>query len=396
MEIPEYLAGRNFRILHIHSENDIEYINESNIEIKDGYVYAKVNRLSEFAFVHLKDNEEINHKGFCLGWLVVIFAVLFEAFFAVYTLLKRKKLLRIIGLGVSGAVFVFALIVLILHICYVSIVGFVLAVLLFAASLVIFFMDKVKCLINKVLVRLGIKEEAPVEEQEKMSDFIAAGESANVGFYRITKDDEGKCTFTLYYEEGDKLSKEMGVFESENAAHLAIKQLRKMAVGAKAENRVKGAESIPAPKFVLDVDAKGVYRYSFIDEEGTVLLQSVSYLNEKRCLEDLKKTLIAVATEEVFLENGELKEDVIEAVEDAPVEVVAEEVAATEIAEEAVEEAKEEVPAEEGVSLKENIAVARATTSHSAVNKQYVVLLFLSFMVLFTHMFGKKPPAPVV
>ena len=142
MEIPEHLTGRSFRILHIHSANDIEYVDKSQIEIKDGYVYAKVNRLSEFAFVNLKDAEEMDHHGFCLGWLVVIFDILVAVYFAVYMLLKRKKLLNIIGLGVSGAVLVFALIVLILHICIVSIIGFVLAVLLFAAFLTFFFIDK--------------------------------------------------------------------------------------------------------------------------------------------------------------------------------------------------------------------------------------------------------------
>ena len=51
----------------------------------------------------------------------------------------------------------------------------------------------------------------------------------------------------------------------------------------------------------------------------------MQYLNEKRCLEDLKKTLNAVFTEEIVVQNGELKEDVIEEVEETPVEEVVEE-----------------------------------------------------------------------
>ena len=51
----------------------------------------------------------------------------------------------------------------------------------------------------------------------------------------------------------------------------------------------------------------------------------MQYLNEKRCLEDLKKTLNAVFTEEIVVQNGELKEDVIEEVEETPVEEVVDE-----------------------------------------------------------------------
>ena len=142
IEIPEYLVGRNFRILHIHSQSDIEYVDASNLQIKDGYVYVKINRLSDFAFVNLKASEEMNHGGFCLGWLTLIFDILLAAYFVVYMILKRKKLLGIIGLGTSGAVTVFAVIVLIFHICYESIIGLVLSVLLLILFLVFFLLSK--------------------------------------------------------------------------------------------------------------------------------------------------------------------------------------------------------------------------------------------------------------
>jgi len=142
IEIPEYLVGRNFRILHIHSQSDIEYVDASNLQIEDGYVYVKINRLSDFAFVNLKASEEMNHGGFCLGWLTLIFDILLAAYFVVYMILKRKKLLGIIGLGASGAVTIFAVIVLILHICYESIIGLVLSVLLLILFLVFFLLFK--------------------------------------------------------------------------------------------------------------------------------------------------------------------------------------------------------------------------------------------------------------
>ena len=293
------------------------------------------------------------------------------------------------------------------------------------------------------LLKRGKKEadatskDVPETESQETAVIVAApivSEHQTVGFYRITKDEESECTFTLYYEEGDKLSKEMGIFESENAAYKAIKHLREIAAGAKAENRVRNTEeSIPAPKFILDVDAKGVYRYSFLDEEGTVLLQSVQYRSERRCLDDLKKTLICVTTEEVDVASGALASETIEEVAaEAPVEEVTEtvaettveEVAATEIAdeeptlEESTEAAAEEILAEEtpveespsenepaeetsaenkraeetpaeqepvaeesveeraekeeeGSSLEESFAIARETVTHSYVDKQY-------------------------
>ena len=204
MEIPEYLTGRNFRILHIHSENDIEYVDDSNVEVKDGYVYVKINRLSEFAFVNLKDNEEMNHSGFCLGWVVIILDILVAAFFVVYLLLKRKKLFNIIGLGVSGAVLVFGLVVLILHICYVSIIGFTIAAVLFALFLVFFFIKrnggKVQKAEEKEELDENEKVEQPVDENIEEEHVVvdAKGNYFNIRYNKsfiaklIQSDDELK------------------------------------------------------------------------------------------------------------------------------------------------------------------------------------------------------------
>ncbi len=348
MVIPEELRGKPFKLLHIHADDDIKEVTSYSISEDGATLTVRADRLSEFAFVGKKT----------LGG-------------------KVKEPNKIPDGAIAGIV-----------------IGASFGILLI--GLLIFFLLKrektddgaKETKVAAAASRKGKKKKASpakgnnasVSPVQSVSAVIVApvvGATQNVGFYRITKDEEGKCTFALFYREGDNLSKEMGVFESEKAAYLAIKHLREKAVGAKAENRVKGSvESIPAPKFVLDVNEKGVYRYSFISEDGTVLLQSVSYLNEKRCLVDLKKTLNAVGTEEIVLENGELKEEAIDAVEETHVETVVEEVAATEIVE---EETKEKTPVEEpekteeaGVSLKENIAVARAMVSHSAVNKQYI------------------------
>ena len=135
------------------------------------------------------------------------------------------------------------------------------------------------------------------------------------GFYRITKVGSGKCTFALFFTEDDSLSKEMGVFDSEKAARKTIKDLQSKGQGAKAENRVNGGETIPSPKFVLDVNKKGGYRYCFLDENENVLLQSVRYLNENTCLADLKKTMTCITTEEIVMSDITLNAEVPEVIE---------------------------------------------------------------------------------
>ena len=147
IEIPQNLVGQNFRILHIHSETDVEYVDAANLEIKEGFAYVKVNRLSQFAFVTPKANSGVDHTGWCIGWLVVIFDALLAAYLTVYVILWRKKKLGVIGLdviglGVSGALTVFALIVLILHTCYASIIGFGLAVAMLIGFIIVFILRK--------------------------------------------------------------------------------------------------------------------------------------------------------------------------------------------------------------------------------------------------------------
>ena len=143
IEIPDYLDGRNFRLLHIHSADDIEYIDEADIEIKDGYVYVKVNRFSDFAFVHLKDNEEMDHVSFCLGWMLFILACLLLAFLGVFFFyFKRKKPLDLAGLIAAAVVLAYAIIAISLHLCVITIVSFVLAALLFSAWLALYLIGK--------------------------------------------------------------------------------------------------------------------------------------------------------------------------------------------------------------------------------------------------------------
>ena len=85
MEIPKEAKNKDFRILHIHSKDDIEFVEYT---MDNENIYVNVDRLSQFAFVNAKD------KGLSAGAVtgiviagIAVVAVLFFLFF----LLKRRK-----------------------------------------------------------------------------------------------------------------------------------------------------------------------------------------------------------------------------------------------------------------------------------------------------------------
>ena len=86
----------------------------------------------------------LSFHGFCIGWIVFIFAMLEMICVGLYAMLKTKKikgliskmkldglydklyLINIIGLCVSGAIFIFSVIAICTHICPMTIISFVL------------------------------------------------------------------------------------------------------------------------------------------------------------------------------------------------------------------------------------------------------------------------------
>ena len=48
MQVPESVGSKNFRVVHVHSETDVE---EVEYRREGDTVYVTVNRLSDFAFV---------------------------------------------------------------------------------------------------------------------------------------------------------------------------------------------------------------------------------------------------------------------------------------------------------------------------------------------------------
>ena len=136
--VPQNLVDKTFRILHIHSKDDIEFISEENIDIKDGYVYAKTDKLSEFAFVSPKDNDML-HLSFCLGWILIILDLIVAGYIFVF-IKKKSDIYGLIGIILSSITVVFGLVAICLHVCLITIIGIVIATII----MLVFLMLKLK------------------------------------------------------------------------------------------------------------------------------------------------------------------------------------------------------------------------------------------------------------
>lgn len=86
MAIPKEVKGKDFKILHIHSEEDIEFVEYT---IEDGNIYVHVDRLSQFAFVNAKDKGL--SAGAVTGIVIAVIAVAAGLFFLFFLLKRRKK-----------------------------------------------------------------------------------------------------------------------------------------------------------------------------------------------------------------------------------------------------------------------------------------------------------------
>ena len=95
MKIPENLRNKSFRIIHVHSESDVEYVEDFT---QDGdTVYVTVDKLSDFAFIINDTRVEFGGKrfsvvGFSLLWIILaILLALAIIIFIIYTKLENRK-----------------------------------------------------------------------------------------------------------------------------------------------------------------------------------------------------------------------------------------------------------------------------------------------------------------
>ena len=168
MQLPK--GVKNFRLLHIHSADDIEEI--TDFKVANGEAEFDITKLSEFAIVTVPSH------GFCIGWVVFIFVILEMLATCLYIIIRfhlldelvkkckldclfdKLDLLTLIGLCVSGALFLCALIILCCHVCAISITSFILALLICLAFTYFYLKDK--DIIDKLL-----KKQPKVEDKKE-------------------------------------------------------------------------------------------------------------------------------------------------------------------------------------------------------------------------------------
>ena len=167
----------------MHSDNEVEFVDYT---INGDTVSFETTKLSDFAFVVQKGH------GFCIGWIVFILVLLELLFLGLYVILYLGKplaliekcklavlsdklgLLSLIGLCVSGAIFLFAFIVLCCHQCAITIISFIFALLILCPFVFFFLLDRgiltmamVNDCINKIKEKFKKVEENKEEKQQE-------------------------------------------------------------------------------------------------------------------------------------------------------------------------------------------------------------------------------------
>ena len=99
--LPECLEGGDFRLLHVHSEDDVQTISkDTDASVggyyidEEGYLVTRLDRFSEFVFIY---------KPICImHWPFVCVLVVFLISFLAFTILKRDVLVFVVC-GICGA-----------------------------------------------------------------------------------------------------------------------------------------------------------------------------------------------------------------------------------------------------------------------------------------------------
>lgn len=181
MKIPESAKGKTFKVLHIHSAEDIQEI-AYTLSADGNSITIETDKLSDFAFVV----EENPSHGFCIGWVVFIFMILELLATAVYVIVRyhlldevvkkckleclfdKLDLLTLIGLCVAGGIFLFALIALCVHQCAVTIISFIFTFIICGGFTYFFLNDK--GIIDKLLKKQPKVEDKKEEVKDEPND----------------------------------------------------------------------------------------------------------------------------------------------------------------------------------------------------------------------------------
>ena len=395
MPIPEGTKTKGLSVLHIHDDGSIELISDVKIEGSDAII--EVDKLSQFALVEVKGH------GFCVGWIVFIFVILellatclyviirygfFKEFIAKCKLTKlsdKLDLMTFIGLCVAGGIFLFAFIALCCHQCALTIIMFILALIICCAFAYFFLKDKgfidkwikqCKDYLDKKKVKdevkdepqpkvEGQKEEPKEEPQEEAAsqEAIAQTEAEAEKELESEKDDtieeiaaKEKAHEALTLKDSLVLAKATTSSHTFSKKYVADYLRTKDIVEVnERENYTKTGLPLADTHYVDGKDGKKCFAYVYETEGSIILLAKMNddyaqKLQEKHsqinksAFPKQKNTWYSLIIDDTYTKEefeGILDELIGEAKEDA------------------------------GVSLKESIALAKASTAHS-FTKAYV------------------------
>ena len=335
--------------------------------------------------------------GFCAGWVVFIFMILellatclyviirygfFKEFIAKCKLTKlsdKLDLITFICLCVSQAIFLFALIVLCLHQCAASIISFIFATIIMLAF--IYFFSKDKGIIDKFIAKIkGNKEpkeekkeeeapakETPVEEEPQEDaaslEAIAQTEAEAEAEYESEKEDTiAEIEAKEKAHEALTLKDSLVLAKATSSSHTFSKKFiadylrtKDIVEVNERENYTKTGLPLADTHYVDGKDGKKCFTYVYETEGSVILLAKMDSKYAEKLQEKHSQINLSAFPKQKNTWYSLILDDTYTAKE------------VQDILDELIGEVKEDA----GMSLKESIALAKASTSHS-FSKKYV------------------------
>ena len=175
MNVPEELVGKDFRLLHIHSQEDITEINKNEFTLSsDGKTLSiEVDRLSEFAFITSTNTD----NGFIYNstplWavigLIIVGILLLIGLYVLYRLIKERKNNKneVKAMSISAVIPMLVFANTINSVVIIFIVVAALTAIVWTANLVLFATRKKKVAKAPIISDEPIAEEKPSVESEQ-------------------------------------------------------------------------------------------------------------------------------------------------------------------------------------------------------------------------------------
>ena len=398
MAIPEGIKTKGLNVLHIHNDGSIDVID--NVEVVNGEAIVEVSSFSEFALV-----EQTSH-GFCVGWVVFIFVILELLATCLYVIIRfgffkelvakckldclydKLDLMTFIGLCVAGGIFLFAFIALCCHQCALTIIMFILALIICCGFAYFFLKDK--GLIDKWIKQCKEyidKKKVKDEEKEEHIDgdtivigFNQQGEGAKIEAEKVEAAVvKAESEAAEEYESGKEGTLEE--IEAKEKAHEAL-TLKDSIVLAKATSSSHTFTKKYVADYLRTKDIVEVNERANFTKTGLPLADThyVDGKDGKKCFAYVYETegsIILLAkmdskyAEKLQEKHSQINLSAFPKQKNTWYSLIIDDTYSNEEFEGILDELIGEVKEDAGMSLKESIALAKASSSHQ-FSKAYV------------------------